>query len=139
MPIVKISLLDSWSREEQLSISRALHKVLVDVLGIPDSDFNHRILRFNRDTWQLPPGKSDRYVLVEMDLFPGRREETKAKLFRSIVSHLGESGIPDTDVVIIVNEPPLGNWGIRGGVQASHGSLGMGSTCNREDGKDVQA
>lgn len=124
MPIVKINLLDSWSREEEHSISQAVHDVLVEILGIPDVDYNHRILRFNRDTWQLPPGKSDQYVLIEMDLFPGRHPETKATLYKSLVSRLKTFGIPEMDIIIIINEPPLDNWGIRGGAPASQTELG---------------
>jgi len=124
MPIVKTSILDTWTRDEEISISQTIHDVLVDVLRIPDDDFNHRTLRFNRGSWHLPPGKSDKYVLIEMDLFPGRRKETKAALFRSLVSRLGKLGIPSTDVITIINEPSLDNWGIHGGLQASRAKLG---------------
>ena len=124
MPIVKINLLDSWTREEEQSISQTIHVVLIETLGIPDADFNHRILRFNRDTWQLPPGKSDQYVLIEMDLFPGRHPETKAALYKSLVTRLKDFDIPEMDIIVIINEPPLDNWGIRGGNPASQTELG---------------
>jgi len=124
VPIVKISLLDSWSRDDEALLSQTIHGVLVDVLRIPEDDYNHRILRFDRDTWHLPPGKSDQYLLIEIDLFPGRRKETKSKLFRSLVARFEELGVPSTDVIAIIREPSLDNWGIRGGIAAGQAKLG---------------
>ena len=63
-------------------------------------------------------------MLVELDLFPGRRMETKADLYRSLVSRLGQLGIHKTDILVIIQEIPLDNWGIRGGIPASQTQLG---------------
>ena len=124
MPIVTINLLDSWSRKEEHAISESVHEVLVDILKIPNDDFNHRILRFDRGSWQLPLGKSSKYVLVEIDLFPGRQASTKARLYKELVSRLRFFSIPDDEIVIIIKEPPLDNWGIQGGVLARKSELG---------------
>jgi phenylpyruvate tautomerase PptA (4-oxalocrotonate tautomerase family) len=119
VPIVTINLLDSWKAKDEKAISKTIHNAIVEVFQVPENDFNHRILRFNRDSWQLPPGKSERYLLVEMDLFPGRRSETKAKLYHEIVSRLHRFGTPENEIIIIIREPPLENWGIRGGKAAN--------------------
>ncbi len=119
MPIVKINTLDSWTTEELNSISQAVHDVLVEILHIPANDFNHRILNFDRKTWHLPPGKSDKYIMIELYLFPGRRSETKANLFKALVARLRSFNIPVEDILIIILEPTMDNWGIRGGSQAS--------------------
>jgi phenylpyruvate tautomerase PptA (4-oxalocrotonate tautomerase family) len=124
MPIVTINLLDSWSRKEEYAISESVHDVLVDILKIPNDDFNHRILRYDRGSWQLPPGKSSKYVLIEINLFPGRQASTKARLYKELVSRLKLFAIPEDEIVIIIKEPPLDNWGIHGGVPASKSKLG---------------
>jgi phenylpyruvate tautomerase PptA (4-oxalocrotonate tautomerase family) len=44
---------------------------------------------------------------------------------QSIVRRFGEVGIAPSDIFITLNEPPLENWGIRGGVPASEVDLGF--------------
>jgi phenylpyruvate tautomerase PptA (4-oxalocrotonate tautomerase family) len=40
------------------------------------------------------------------------------------VANLGRLGIPASDVIIVLDEVPLENWGIRGGTPASDVDLG---------------
>ena len=73
----------------------------------------------------MPPGKTENYTFVEITLFPGRSLDAKRTLYRSIVRRFGEFGIAPSDIFIVLNEPPLDNWGIRGGVPASEVDLGF--------------
>ncbi len=124
MPIVKLNIVNVWSKEEKMQISNAIHKALVISLKIPDGDYNHRIIEYNKETWQLPPGKSDKYILIECALFPGRSKETKKKLFKEIIEKLKAFNISPMDIMIIINEQPMENWGIRGGIPADEVELG---------------
>lgn len=119
MPLVNISLIKGNSRELKEMISLEIHDALVDIFNIDDSDFNHRIYEFDRDNWQLPHDKSDSYVLIEIEIFPGRTKEMKKNLFAEIIKRLSSLKIPVEDVFIVLKEHPLDNWGIRGGIQAS--------------------
>jgi phenylpyruvate tautomerase PptA (4-oxalocrotonate tautomerase family) len=60
-----------------------------------------------------------------MDVFPGRSIEAKRKLYQTIVQNLQKLNIQASDVLIVLNEPHLDNWGVRGGVPASTIDLGF--------------
>lgn len=60
-----------------------------------------------------------------MDVFPGRSLDAKRKLYQTIVQNLKELDIQPNDILIILNEPPLNNWGVRGGIPASEIDLGF--------------
>jgi phenylpyruvate tautomerase PptA (4-oxalocrotonate tautomerase family) len=71
----------------------------------------------------VPPGKTENYTFIEFQVFPGRSIEAKRALYRGIVSRFGELGIQPSDIIIVLHEPPLENWGIRG-LPASEVDLG---------------
>jgi phenylpyruvate tautomerase PptA (4-oxalocrotonate tautomerase family) len=59
-------------------------------------------------------------------MFRGRSIEAKKELYRLITDKLSENpGIDGNDIVIVLLEPPLENWGIRGGKPASEVDLGF--------------
>jgi phenylpyruvate tautomerase PptA (4-oxalocrotonate tautomerase family) len=59
-------------------------------------------------------------------MFKGRSFEAKKALYAAIVRNLeANPGIPGGDVSIVIHEPPLENWGIRGGKPASEVDLGF--------------
>lgn len=50
-----------------------------------------------------------------MTLFPGRTKEQKGKAIEIITSKLSEKlGINPPDIFIVINDPPLENWGMAG-------------------------
>jgi len=51
--------------------------------------------------------------------------EAKRKLYQTIVQNLQKLDIQTSDVLIVLNEPLLDNWGVRGGVPASEIDLGF--------------
>jgi len=57
--------------------------------------------------------------------FPGRSLDAKRNLYKAIVTRLGELGIPADDITIVLVEPAMENWGIRGGHPASDVDLGF--------------
>lgn len=73
----------------------------------------------------MPPGKSDRYTLVEIDLFGGRSLGAKKTLYQAIVRNLGRFDIPRDHIKILLRESPAESWGIRGGTPASEVDLGF--------------
>jgi phenylpyruvate tautomerase PptA (4-oxalocrotonate tautomerase family) len=60
-----------------------------------------------------------------MNIFPGRSIEAKRTLYQEIVVRLKTLGIQSDDILIVLNEPPLHNWGIRGGYPASEVDIGF--------------
>lgn len=124
MPLVQVSVIGEKTPQEKTLIMNAVHAALVDAFGIPEHDRNIRLRSYAPGDWLLPPGKTERYVLVEVFAFAGRSPEAKGTLFSQVVANLGTLGISPGDVFVIVVEQPLHNWGIRGGQRADLVDLG---------------
>jgi phenylpyruvate tautomerase PptA (4-oxalocrotonate tautomerase family) len=124
MPIVTISMRKGRTKQEKRKILDAVHDALVTAFKIPDTDRTQKIIEFTEENFEVPEGKTAKYTLVEIAVFPGRSREAKKELYRLIVEKLGALGVPANDVFILLNEQPLDNWGIRGGQMASEVCLG---------------
>lgn len=125
MPLVKVSVLKGKSKEEKEALLNAIHAALIEAFKIPESDRIQRIFEFESENFEIPEGKTSNYTPIEMDVFPGRSLDAKRKLYQTIVQNLKELDIQPNDILIILNEPPLNNWGVRGGIPASEIDLGF--------------
>ena len=112
MPLVTISVRAVFSPQEREALSQAIHRSLMEAIGIPDTDFNHRIITLDESDWHLPAGRSTRFVCIEIRMYPGRTAEMKRRLYRSIERELGSLGIAPGDVFVIIDEPPKENWSV---------------------------
>ncbi len=124
MPISRIDVIKSRSNDEAQAIINALHTAQVEVLKVPAHDRQIRYIEHKPEHFAIPPGKTDNYTLIELCIFPGRSRETKKALYQAIVSNLGKLGVEPSDIFIVLHEPPLDNWGIRGGQIASEVDFG---------------
>ncbi len=125
MPLVKISICKGRSHEEKRVLLDAVHTALVDAFEIPIGDRHQRLLEVEPDNFEYPEGKTKDYTIIEMTVFPGRSVEAKRKLYQNIVGNLQKLNIQPNDVLIVLKEPPLENWGIRGGYPANEVDLGF--------------
>lgn len=125
MPLVKIETREGRSAEAKKALLDAVHDALVESFEIPEDDRQQRILEYPAESFEVPPDKSANHVLITIDAFPGRSVRAKQKLFKGIVARLGSLGVDPVDVLIVLNEPPLENWGIRGGQSAAEVDLGF--------------
>ena len=125
MPLVKITIRKGRSREEKRVLMDGVHAALVDAFEIPEGDRNQRLLEVEPDNFEYPEGKTKDYTIIEMTVFPGRSVEAKRKLYQNIVVNLKKINIQPNDILIVLKEPPLENWGIRGGYPANEVDLGF--------------
>jgi phenylpyruvate tautomerase PptA (4-oxalocrotonate tautomerase family) len=125
MPLVTVTMIKGKPKEFRKSILEAVHFSLVTAFKIPDHDRNQRIVEIDSDNLDYPSGKSDNFITIEMNIFPGRSIEAKRILYQEIVARLKTLGIQSDDILIVLNEPPLHNWGIRGGYPASEVDIGF--------------
>ncbi len=125
MPLVLMSMRKGRSSELKKQMMESVHASLVEAFKIPAWDFNQRILEFDPDNFQIPPVKSAEYTILEMTVFPGRSLAAKAELYQKIVNRWETLGIPKDAVAIVLHEPALDNWGIRGGFPASQVDIGF--------------
>ncbi len=125
MPIVKIETRKHWPPEQVQAIMEAIYLVQREALKVPEHDRQVRYVEHRPEHFHAPPGKTENYTLVEITLFAGRSLDAKRALYQGIVKRLGAIGIAAEDIVIVLREVPLDNWGIRGGIPASEVDLGF--------------
>ncbi|NLO40355.1 MAG: tautomerase family protein [Ruminiclostridium sp.] len=126
MPFVKVEIFSGKSKEYKKKLLDSIHDALVEAFKIPEDDRMQRLYELEPENFETVPGKTENFTMIELTVFPGRSLEAKRKLYSTIVKNLGESlSIAPSDVFIVINEPPLENWGIRGGKAAIDIDLGF--------------
>jgi phenylpyruvate tautomerase PptA (4-oxalocrotonate tautomerase family) len=125
MPLVRLEVRQGRSATQKQALLDAAHAALVETLGIPDHDRIQRIVEHAREDFELPPNRSDDFVLVEVTMFAGRSRQAKRRLYRALVRNFGGLGVAPADVLVVLHESPMENWGIRGGQMASEVDLGF--------------
>jgi phenylpyruvate tautomerase PptA (4-oxalocrotonate tautomerase family) len=125
VPFSKIEVRRSRPDNEVQALIEAVYLAQREALQVPEGDRQIRYLEHKPEHFAVPPGKSENYTFVEILLFPGRSLAAKKALYASIVQRFGSLGIAPEDIFIVLQEPPLENWGIRGGQAASEVSLGF--------------
>lgn len=115
MPLVKIEIIKGHGEEYKKVFLQTVHDALVHALSIPDDDRFQRIYELDACDFERNPEKTDKFCIIEITLFPGRSKKLKADAIGEITALLGERlNIQPSDIFIIINEPPLENWGMRG-------------------------
>jgi phenylpyruvate tautomerase PptA (4-oxalocrotonate tautomerase family) len=125
MPMIRVEIREGWSPAEKAGLLDAIHAAAVEALRIPDEDRTQMLTEHPAEAFEIPPGKSERFTLVEVTMFAGRSLDAKRRLYRAVVRNLGRLGVPASDVLTVLHEVPLENWGIRGGTPASDVDLGF--------------
>lgn len=62
---------------------------------------------------------SANHTYNEIKLFPGRSLEVKKSLYQSIFNTLNNYNVATNNLMIALNEIPMENWGMEGGVPCS--------------------
>lgn len=115
MPLVNIHMRKGFSTDYKKKYLDAVHEGLLSALKIDDSDRFQRITEYEDNLFEVSLGKDQRFSIIEITMFPGRTNDMKKELISKITSNLVTSiGIRAEDVFIIINDPPLCNWGMRG-------------------------
>jgi phenylpyruvate tautomerase PptA (4-oxalocrotonate tautomerase family) len=125
MPIVRIAVRKGRPPAEKKAILQAVHSALVEAFKIPDEDRTQILHEYAPRDFEIPPTKTNRFTLVEITIFPGRSLEAKRHLYQAVVQNLGLLGIAPEDLLIVLHEPAMENWGVRGGISASEVDVGF--------------
>jgi phenylpyruvate tautomerase PptA (4-oxalocrotonate tautomerase family) len=123
MPIVHVHLRAGRTAAQKQAILDALHAAFVDALKLPATDRNQLLHEYPEGHFEARYGPET--VFVEASVFPGRSLDAKRRLYRGIVEGLSTAGVAKDQVLIVLHEPPLENWGIRGGQAATDVQLGF--------------
>jgi phenylpyruvate tautomerase PptA (4-oxalocrotonate tautomerase family) len=115
MPLVRIEIVKGRPVSERKRLLQAVHAALVEAFGIPKDDRTQRLIEHDPENFERPPGTTEGYTLIEIIAFPGRSAAAKRQLYEAVVRNLKRLGTPANDIFIVLQEPPMVNWGIRGG------------------------
>jgi phenylpyruvate tautomerase PptA (4-oxalocrotonate tautomerase family) len=116
MPIVTIDTRRGIGGETKRRLLDAVHHALMAAFKIPDHDRAQRIVEHAPEDFEIPPGRGERFAVVTIQAFAGRSTDAKRALYREIVERFEAAGVPKRDVFIVLQEIPVENWGLRGGV-----------------------
>ena len=115
MPTVKVEMIKGKSPAYKNALLNGIHKALVDHFKVPEANRIQRIYELDEENFKLNPSKTNDFVLVELTVVKGRSVDVKKKLYKAIADNLAsEPGIAQTDILIVLNEVPMENWGVRG-------------------------
>ncbi len=124
MPIVHVHVAAGRTAREKQALLDGVHAALVEAFRIPDDDRNQILHEHAPEHFESRHGPG--FTLIEATVFPGRTAEAKRRLFAAIARNLEEgAGIDPAKVVVVLHEPPLERWGIRGGKPATEVAIGL--------------
>jgi phenylpyruvate tautomerase PptA (4-oxalocrotonate tautomerase family) len=118
MPLVHVSRRVGRSREENGRVLEAIHAAIVEAFKTPAFDRTQLLSEHDAAHFEIPSDRTPAYTLIEISAFPGRSVDAKRALYRGIVRRLEAIGIAPADVLIVLTEPPLESWSVRGGSAA---------------------
>jgi phenylpyruvate tautomerase PptA (4-oxalocrotonate tautomerase family) len=127
MALARIEILEGRSSEAKRGLVEAVTRALSEALQAPAEDPSVRLVEYPASQFLIPyPDRhSDRYALVEITMFAGRSTDTKRRLYQEVIAALEPFDIPADDVLIVLHEPPMHNWGVNGGIAASEIDVGF--------------
>jgi phenylpyruvate tautomerase PptA (4-oxalocrotonate tautomerase family) len=127
MALARIEILEGRTGEEKRGMVDAVRAALSEALQSPDDDPAVRLAEYSREQFSVhyPERHSDHYTLVEITMFAGRSMDAKRRLYDAVVQRLAIFEVPANDVLIVLHEQTLENWGVDGGTPASDVDLGF--------------
>lgn len=125
MPMTKVYLRKGRSAEQRRAISEAIHRSLVDVIGIPDDDLYHIFHELDDDNLISAPfafGLERRREAVFIQFYFGQRPaDTLRQLWASVVANLGAlTDLEPRDIYLNLVPSPTENWWADGRVLDTH-------------------
>jgi 4-oxalocrotonate tautomerase len=116
MPLVRIDVLTTFSRDERAAIGAAVHEAMTSTLDVPVRDHfqvitAHEPDEFVFDRSYLDIERSDRFVAVNITLSAGRTTEAKQTFYARLAALLGERvGLRPEDLAVILDENSREDW-----------------------------
>lgn len=110
MPLVHIDLLEGRSAEYHAAVLAGVRSALMASIGVPSERIIQRIHTLAPDRLDLPAGKTDRALVIEVTMLEGRSAELKGGFYDDVRRRLAEDpGIAPEDVFVIVRDAVAGD------------------------------
>jgi phenylpyruvate tautomerase PptA (4-oxalocrotonate tautomerase family) len=121
MPTSRIALRRGKPALYRRAISDAVHRALVEVIGIPNDDHFHVIDEYDADNFIYHPSfldiaRTDDLVIINIVLRGGRSRELRVRLHARIAALLEQDpGIRPQDVFVYLIENDYADWSVGNG------------------------
>jgi phenylpyruvate tautomerase PptA (4-oxalocrotonate tautomerase family) len=122
MPLVQIAVPANRDASYRRNISDAVHKALVDVIGVPPADRFQIITAHDAeglifDASYLDVTRTPGFLAVHITLRRGRAPEKKRALYRAIADNVNAAtGTRREDVMVVLSENDAIDWSFGGGI-----------------------
>ena len=122
MPLVRIEVPAGRDASYRRAVSDAVHRALVDAIGIPPTDRFHVITAHTPEDLIFDPGyldvaRSAEFIAVHITLRRGRPPEKKRALYRAIADNVNAAtGTRIEDVMVVLSENDAIDWSFGAGV-----------------------
>jgi hypothetical protein len=114
MSQVKIYGLREYLNPVKQELSDVIHACVMEALQYPADKRAHRFFPLDSSDFYYPPGRTERYTILELSMIEGRSIEAKKHLIRLLFERAQSVGIVPQDLEITIFETPKHNWGFRG-------------------------
>jgi phenylpyruvate tautomerase PptA (4-oxalocrotonate tautomerase family) len=114
MPVIIVSLFRGKIIEDKIKICEAIQKALRSAFKTEHNNFHFRINEYAESEMIIPAGSSKNYLIIEIDLMPGKSGSEKNTFYKNIRDELHVLNITENDILVMLREPTFENWCIRG-------------------------
>lgn len=115
MPLSRIEVCRIRPQSEINYLLESVYEAQIEAFNVPKTDRQIRYLELKPEHFLIPPDRTENFTVVEIQLFPGRTNEAKQKLYKSIVERFARIGIDPSDVFIGLQESARENWSLANG------------------------
>jgi phenylpyruvate tautomerase PptA (4-oxalocrotonate tautomerase family) len=122
MPLVRIAVPANRDASYRRNVSDAVHKALVDTIGIPPADRFHIVTAHGPedlifDSGYLGVTRTEGFLAVHVTLRSGRTPDKKRALYRAIADNVNAAtGTRPEDVMVVLSENDSIDWSFGGGI-----------------------
>ena len=118
MPTAKIFALRKIMDPIKTELSDAIHECVSEALKFPQEKRLQRFFPMEEEDFHYGSvDRTEKYTVIEIAIFEGRSVETIKTLINMIYQKVPEAtGIPRSDIDILINELPRYAWGLQGSI-----------------------
>lgn len=114
MPRVRIESVKSIDHSAAKAIMNSVMDAIVETLKLVPDDRSVSFISYKPELFTMKPPY---WLFIEIALFSGRSKAIKKLLYQNILQRLHiQCGVDKQSVMIMLNEQPKENWGLRGGI-----------------------
>jgi phenylpyruvate tautomerase PptA (4-oxalocrotonate tautomerase family) len=96
-------------------LSDVIHACVMEAFAYPADKRAHRFFPLETEDFFYPPGRSERYTIIEISMFEGRSVAAKKQFMRLLFERAErELGLAPMDLELTISESPKHNWAFRG-------------------------